>query len=332
MASKSKLEVWSTIVQTAMSVATFGFALWAFFFSSLSQQLEESFRTDLNLAKIELIEAKKEKSRLEVEHEDLAESTRKLLAEKNRLTDEIAAAQAHLTAVQQDRSKYATSTLALIKPQFAAMVTYELELNSKIAEICARYIEHLTWLRSAKQIADLEAKLKSDDLGYEQFSGLSNKIQALRDKTKQPEFWIEIPNPPELRPNLDPVVIDARTAAYLRADEEPDDFNKFVHKWLMEQIVDAKGTHARTGGQFAEHAKHYQLLQPLLPEEQRAFNELIDGFLIKHPEFQNAEITVAFPSEPDTETLVALGKKIQGPAKDFEKTFLAHLKSVGITM
>lgn len=330
MAEKSKLETRSAVTQAMVSVLALAFGVWAFFFSSLSQKLEESFRTELNLAKIELIEAKREKARVEFERERLAASTQQLSAEKSRLTDEIAAAHAQLAVVQQDRSKYATSTLALIKPQYAAMVSYELGLNTKVAEICSRYDEHRAWLRSAKPLAELEAKLEAHDLTIEQMDELYSKMEKLRDKAKEPKFWFAIPNRPQLTPELNPVVLDGRTAALLNALGDYNKFHQRALEWLMEQIVDRNGKRAMTGGQFIERTKQYEFLAPLLPEEREAFNKSINEFLVNHPEFRDAQINVTASSEPDGDKLIDIGKKTLPAAQGFEKAFLEHLKSIGI--
>lgn len=300
---KGRLD-WPTIfqgIQAAVGLGTLLLGLWLVKFSPISERLEESLRADAALAKRELVSAKDAVDTMQKTH--------------SKLSTEVAAMEAQLSALRSERAAYAQSAQTMATTKYLVMVRYEFELLERIAEICARYGEHRQWLVAQRELAKIK-----DTPGY---------FERFDEAPKFPNFWLGIPSEPDLMPTNEQIGLSGLALEILRADDE-EKTHEIVLKWLTEHIVDVDSTRRMTAAQFIEHTKGYSFLNDLLPQERNQLFAKIDEFLMRHPELRDLQINATTGANPNPMEIIASGKRHLPSVQRLRHLFLAHLKVVGI--
>jgi len=119
-------EKWKTAfagISALSAISAVLLAIWGVFFSPLSKKLEEYFRTEVTLARQELITAREAKATVEAEKNRLLSDTKQLAAIRDQLSSDI-------DLLRKDRAAYAKSTRAGVDARYIAMVRYELEVTA----------------------------------------------------------------------------------------------------------------------------------------------------------------------------------------------------------
>ena len=323
----------SAVVQAISAVVLTVLGIYAFFFSPLSQRLEEHLRTEVTVAKQDLIAARQSKLVIERERDELLASTDRIRVARDRLTSEVSELERKLAGLENDRSAYARSTLSTVRAKYLAMVSYEMAYMRAIASICAQYGQHILWLSRVRELARLEAeweKLPSAQQ-YDEKLPINKRRDALRKyEFDTPDFWIQVPHPPRLSPSDPDIAVSAHAMTVMSKMEKHESLHSYVHGWLLKEIVDQSGTRAIKAADFLAKTKQYPFLEPLLPSELEGFRAHIDVFLVKHPQHRETQLNVTTPAAPSPDQIIAAGKKHLGALKAFEADYLAYLNSPGV--
>lgn len=305
-------------------------AFWAFFFSSLSQKLEENLRVDATLAKQELLAARQAKLELEADKSRLITSMSDLAEARDRLKSEITALEADRNALGNERSTYARLTRQEANLRYVAMVKYELGTTRKIVEICANYSQHRQWLAANRERAQLERRLEAlpFEQRYDENQPINKRLAEL-DKFRftAPEIWRGLPSMPMLSPREDVIALTAHDVKLLNT-EDFEKLHSYLVEWLLERTRKDKNS-AITGESFIASTKKYPFLDTLLPKERDELNLSLDRFLVSHPDMRNVQINALLSPKPSPEEISEAGRERLLQIMTFEKLYLGYLTESG---
>lgn len=335
---------WNTIftgLQAAAAVAVAVLAFWAFFFSSLSQNLEEHLRTEVTLAKQELIAAKHSKAIVEAEKDRLVAATQTLTQARETLASELDSLERQLSTLREDRSAYAQSTKLIANTRYAVMVKYELAHLRKIAQICSDYNQHLNWLALNREFFKLDKQWSklSFDQQYSDKHPISRRRSELefhKSRFRAPDIWWGMPREPQLTPGSPSDIVFTGHEVRLwngGLTDNPnahEELNAYLFGWLLEHIAENKGVRPMTGATFIDKTKQYPFLSMLLPKERDELYSNIDAFMLGKPDFRQLQVNATVIADPAARDIIAAGKKYLPQIASFEREFLAHLASMGI--
>jgi hypothetical protein len=302
--------------------AGLAFAVWAFFFSPLSQKIQDRFEADLILAKQELVQTRRVKEKLEDDGATLAIA-------RDKLASEIAALQTQLGALHAERAAYAQSTLGDVAAKYLVMVRYEFELIAAIAEICALYDKHLDWLELNREFVRVENDLKQmpSQQRWDGQNPVYAKSQALSQVIRdRPQQWNKVPSKPDFTPRN--AIYFSGLFVELMNARGAEEYHRVASKWMFAQITGKDA--GRSVAKFVEGTKEYDFVAVLQEAEKSSFISKIDGFLAQNSEFRGKQLGVLLPQGASPKQVVAAGKAQLAFAKEVEAKFTSYLASVDI--
>lgn len=309
-------------IEKISKVAGIAFAVWAFFFSSLSQKIQDRFETDLTLAKQDLVEARRAKEKLEDDRTTLAVA-------RDKLASEITALETQLGALRAERSAYAQSTVGDVAAKYLVMVRYEFERLKAIAEICALYDKHLAWLELTREYVRVENELNQmpAQQRWDRKNPVYIKFQALSEVIHdRPQQWIRVPERPNFTPGNNIFFTDLFVE--LMNAQDAEEFHRVASRWMFTQITGKDA--GRSVARFVDATKKYDFVAVLQEAEKSSFVSRIDGFLAQNADLLGKQLGVLLPENASPRQIVAAGKAQLAFAKEVEKKFISYLASVGI--
>lgn len=328
------LELTFSAVQTLVSTATLGLAVWAIFFTTLPQTLEMQLRTEVVDAKEEAINIRRTNSALLDDQAALKSTNRDLQVAATQLGEQVRALEMQRTALdaaisrlRDERAMYAGETSGTVAAQIAAFATYELDTFVAIATICARYDEYREWLNGRRRLREIDAEIDSlpEDDRYDGYLRFAEEQERLL-RNHLPDFLFGMPRPPNLEPSTsDEIVFNKFEVALLNGSTgDPEVAHSAVLDLLFSRIVSGPSVAPVTGIAFIEGVKDHSVMSRLLPTEREALATELDAFAASVPELASGALNVVSEGEPTADEIVALGKAVLPNVVEFRKAFLSY--------
>jgi hypothetical protein len=258
---------------------------------------------------------------------DLTKSLEELGLQRSTLVKEV-------EQLKSDRAAYAKATGTVVASKVVAMGMYELAMQQYLANVCANYGEHRKWLDVNKRYRQVKAKWEKQpfDQQYSDENPIFKEYIRLGNLSlDKPDIWIGEPTKPVLSPGNEEAVVTSHFAMYLNTDDYQK-LHQYLIGWLFDRTVRTRGVSPLTGMELIERMKSYEFLDQLLPEERTALRTILDQFLKAHPDFADLQLNVVFESEPTSDEIIRIGRKVLPGIESFQEAFQTYLTQQGIPL
>ena len=340
--SEKRGSFWELVFSGAQAFGTVGtllVAVWAIFFTSLPQVLENQLRTEVVEAKEEAINIRRSNDALMDNQAALKSTNKELMSSASALQNQIAGLEAQrgqlrasIATLEAERATYAGDAAHTVAAQIVALADYELALIQSVDTICARYAEYRKWLDAKRRLAELDAIVRSYPSAQQYEVSLRYRDEETRlIEVDLPDFLLEIPHPPTLEPTSKTrAFLDEYDVAILNGMHgDGEDLHKTLLSFLFAKIIRGPDVVPLSGETFVGRVKAYPMIAKLLPTEQEKVFADIDGFLKSAPNLAPMTLNVVTEDEPDAAQLVSLGKEALPHVVEFRKAFLRYLVERG---
>lgn len=229
--------------------------------------------------------------------------------------------------LRSDRETYAKATGSSVAAKAAAMGLYELAMQHYLAGVCAHYDQHLKWLGVNKRYVQLNAEWEKQpsDQKWSDNNPMLKEVMRLQSLAlDKPDIWLGEPLKPVLSPGNEQFVVSKHIATYLDI-EDYKKLHQYLIGWLLDRTVKSRGVRPLTGRDLIDQMKAYEYLDQLLPEERDALRNTLDQFLVANPDLASLQINVVFDSEPKSDEIIKVGRKVLPDIERFQKAFEAYL-------
>lgn len=310
------------------TIGTLALAIWAIFFSTLPEQLENQYRVEITSAKEELLTIQRERQALLLNNTQLINQSATLDDQVAALRVDKAALEDELVQLAGERERYGIELKKQALDIILEVARFDLDTYSSVAFICANYAQHRSWLEAQREGDRLYAdwEKQSFEEKWTEDNPVLARARALQ-AAELPTFWYEIPREPILRPTQSKEfsVLTAEDVEFLNATGHEEEHSYLIGR-LFSLTLRSNQNELVTGAEFIRKLKEHASLEEMSEEDRSDLRSILDGFIEEIPSRTTVELNVIFDTEPAASQIIDAGIKQIPIITEFSSEFLSYLE------